>query len=245
MNTQHMNNTTNNDWAVVLSAPSARRLGEAEAGLDDHEISLFRNALVFLLNAPGIGSSGLLPQFEHHSRLYPGSVEAVLVALASASGDEPELSQRVAAAWWQWQQLVADQLREQEEAADHLLAQQLAAEQAEAERQRQQAEAQQLRQQRFPPERLAQQCGYPMHIARDFQQWYGFRMWQWAEAVQELHKYVAAQQESPARVQYGYFEQPQQQPTQNVQYGYFEQPQQQPTQNVQYGYFEQPHCVIL
>ena len=166
--TQHMNNTTNNDWAVVLSAPSARRLGEAEAGLDDHEISLFRNALVFLLNAPGIGSSGLLPQFEHHSRLYPGSVEAVLAALASASGDEPELSQRVAAAWWQWQQLVADQLREQEEAADHLLAQQLAAEQAEAERQRQQAEAQQLRQQRFPPERLAQQCGYPMHIARDF-----------------------------------------------------------------------------
>ena len=62
----------------------------------------------------------------------------------------------------------------------------------EAERQRQEAEAEQWRQQRIPPELLVQQCGYSIHIAREFQECYCFRMCQWAEAVQELHYYVAA-----------------------------------------------------
>ena len=87
----------------------------------------------------------------------------------------------------QRQQAEAERQRQQAEAERQR-------QQAEAVRQRQQAEAEQRRQQRIPPELLVQQCGYSIHIAREFQECYGFRMCQWAEAVQELREHVTAQQ---------------------------------------------------
>ena len=42
------------------------------------------------------------------------------------------------------------------------------------------------------PKDLANHCGYPVWLVKDFQQLYGFKRHQWAEAVCELHQYATS-----------------------------------------------------